>query len=305
MSETNIADFLSKTISNFELDESLWDWNISNHFISREKFQFGREKLDDETMIDFLQEQSRELNIKVVLIETEDFNYTIFGRTELFEMFAVPTRLPSYLLNGTIEEIRAKRKTYEFCDLQCQSFGSIPIERKHQNLRIFRHLINIPWIILQRKTENLPEYCLVPVSKFRDMTREQYLILLHFFNELQIVRIEANSSGDALDQPKFLKMAVPMQENILANDNLKRHGEKRKMALEDGHDDSAAQPSKKMKLENGLNQEQLFSDDSKDYHCPVCPKRFSGKGILKAGFQMRLLQILLKILFLVVNFQIQ
>ena len=59
MSETNIADFLSKTISNFELDESLWDSSISNHFISKEKFQFGREKLDDETMIDFLQEQSR------------------------------------------------------------------------------------------------------------------------------------------------------------------------------------------------------------------------------------------------------
>ena len=66
MSETtNIADFLSKTISNFELDESLWNSNISNHFISREKDYFGREKLDGETIIEYLQEQSKEGAIDV------------------------------------------------------------------------------------------------------------------------------------------------------------------------------------------------------------------------------------------------
>ena len=291
MSETNIADFLSKTISNFELDESLWDSNISNHFISREKDYLGREKLDSETLIDYLQAQSKELNMKVVLIGTEDLNWTIFGRPELFEMLAIPTGLPNFLLNGTIEERRQKRKIYEFCDLQ--SFGSISIERNCRagTLRRFRSAENIPWIIFQRETNNLPEFCLVPISKLRGMPREQYFILLHFFNELQAI-----SSNDALNQPKFLKMTVPMQEDILANDN-HGHGEKRKMPLEDGHEDPEAQPSKKMKMENGFSEEPVLSDnvidDSKDNHCPVCLERIPGKGISKAGFQMRFEQMYL------------
>ena len=290
MSETNIADFLSQTISNFELDESLWDSNISNHFISREKDNFGREKLDGETTIEYLKEQSKELKIKVVLIGTEDFNWTILGRPGLIKMWAIPSGLPNCLLNGTIEEMWEKRKIYEFCDLQYQSFGSIHLGRKDQ--RNLRHVLNIPWIILQRETNNSQEYCLVPISKLRDMPREQYFILLHFFNELQIFKKEAISSNEALNQPKVLKMSVPMQEDILANDNLKIHGEKRKMPLEDGQGDPAAQPSKKIKLENGYNEERasMFSlviDDSMDYHCPVCSTRIlaadSSSGIPKVG----------------------
>ena len=294
MSETNIADFLSKTISNFELDESLWDSNISNHFISREKDYFGREKLDSETIIEYLQEQSKELKMKVVLIGTEDFNWTILGRPGLIKMWAIPSGLPNCLLNGTMEEIQEKRKIYEFCDLQYQSFGSVHLGWKDK--RSLRHVLNIPWIILHRETNNLPEYCIVPISKLRDMSREQYFILLHFVNELQIITKEAISSNEALNQPKVLKMAVPMQEDILENDNLKIHGEKRKMPLEDGQENPAAQPSKKIKLEDGYNEERasMFSlviDDSMDYHCPVCSTRIlaadSSKGIPKAGFQMR------------------
>ena len=294
MSETNIADFLSKTISNFELDESLWDSNISSHFISREKDYFGREKLDGETIIEYLQAQSKELNMKVILIETEDLNWTMFGRTDLFEMFAIPTRPMPFLMYGTREEIRKKRGIYEFCDLQYQTFGSVTIEGKHQDriLRRFRQVLNIPWIILQRDINSSPEYCLVPINKLRDMPREQYFILLHFINELQNIGKEGISSNDASNQAKFLKLTVPMQEDILENDNLKSHGEKRKMPLEDDHEDPVVQPSKKMKLENGLNEEQVlsdnFNDDSMDNHCPVCSERIPGKGISKAGFQMNL-----------------
>jgi len=208
MSETNIADFLSKTISNFELDESLWDSNISNHFTSRDKDQFGREKLDGETIIDYLQEQSKELKIKVVLIGTEHSNWTIIGRPELFEIVWVPTHLPNFLLNGTKKERGKKHKSFEFCDLHYQSFGSLAIEMfplRQQNR--LRRVLNIPWIILHRETQNLPEYCLVPISKLKDVPREQYLILLHFFNELQIIKNEAISSNEA--QPKFVKMTVP------------------------------------------------------------------------------------------------
>ena len=290
MSETNVADFLSKTISNFELEESFWDSNISNHFISRENFHFGRAKLDDETVTNYLQEQSQELNMKVVLIETEDLNCTMLGRPELFEMFAIPTGLPNFLLNGTIEEIRAKRKIYEFCDLQYQTFGSFPHERYSRDQRRYRQAVNIPWIILQRTTDNLPEYCLVPISKLRNMPREQYFILIHFFNELHNAMKGAISSNHALNKPEVLKMTVPMQD-ILASDNLKRHGEKRKLPLEDGHEDPVAQPSKRMKLENGLDEEPVLSnnvaDDSKDYQCPICPTQFSSEGIPKLGFQMK------------------
>ena len=292
MSETNVADFLSKTISNFELEESFWDSNISNHFISRENDYFGREKLDGETITDYLQEQSKELNMKIVLIETEDLNCTMFGRPEIFEMFAIPTGLPNFLLNGTIEEIRAKRKIYEFCDVQFQIYGSSPKERYPRKHRTYyRRAINIPWIMLQRKTGNLAEYCLVPMSKLRNMPREQYFILLHFFNELQNAIKGAISSNHAQSKPEVLKMTVPIQD-ILANDNLKRHGEKRKMPLEDGHEDPVARPSKRMKLEKGLNEKPVFSnkfaDDSTDYECPVCLTRFSSEGIPKAGFQMKI-----------------
>ena len=287
MSETNIADFLSKTISNFELDESLWHSNISNHFISRDKDYFGREKLNDETIIDYLQAQSKELNLKAVFIGTEDLNGSIFGRPELFEMFAIPAGLPNFLLNGTKEEIRKKRKIYEFCDLQYQSLGSIPIEKNCAN-RKKRNVRNIPLIILQRERNNVPEYCLVPMSKLRNMPRDQYFILLHFFNEFQIIKKEAISSNDAPNQPK-------LQEDILIDENIKEHGEKRKIPLEDGHEDPVAQPSKKMKLENGFNEEPVLSanviDDSIDDLCPVCSgrlsSRFSSKEIPKAGFQIR------------------
>ena len=79
-----------------------------------------------------------------------------------------------------------------------------------------------------------------------------------------------------------------MQEDILT------HGEKRKMPLEDGHEDPVAQPSKKMKLENGFNEEPVLSanviDDSIDDLCPVCSgrisSRLSSKEIPKAGFQI-------------------
>lgn len=283
MSETNIAVFLLKTISNFELDESLWYSNISNHFISREKDYLGREKLDSETIIDYLQAQSKELNMKIVLIGTEDFNSTIFGRSEIFKMLAIPNGLPNCLLNGTIDEIRGKRKIYEFCDLQYQSLASIPVEYKSSN-REKRKVRNIPMIILHRETDNLLEYCLVPISKLKNIPRQQYFILLHFFNELQIIRREAISSNDALNQPK-------LEEDILADDNLKEHGEKRKMSLEDGQEDPVAQPSKKMKLENGFNEEQVPSDNAVDDYrvdnCPVCEKRFSSIEIPKVGFQMR------------------
>ena len=290
MSETNIANFLSKTISNFELDESLWDSNISNHFISRDKDYFGREKLDGETIIDYLQEQAKKLRMKVVLIGTEDFNWSVLGRPGLFKMLAIPSRLPNWLLNGTIEEIQKKCKIYEFCDLQYQLLGkivskkidSIPKKRSNREKSKVR---NIPMIILQRKTDNLPEYCLVPMSKLRGMPRDQYFILLHFFNELQIIRKEAIPSNDTLNQPN---------EDILTDENIKEHGEKRKMTLEDGHEDPGAQPSKKMKLGNGCNEEQVLSanviDDSDDYECPVClaqfSSRISSKGIPKAGLQM-------------------
>ena len=293
MSETNVADFLSKTISNFELDESLWDSNISNHFISREKDYFGREKLDDETIIDFLEEQSRELNIKVVLIETEDLNCTIFGREELFEMLAIPEKLKKSLLNVTPEESQKMRykKSWsfnEFSDLKYQSFGSMNTEIfSLQNQRKFRAILNIPWVILQRKTDSLPEYCLVPMSKLRNMPREQYFLLLHFFNELQNVGKEVISSNDVLKKPKDLQQN---NEDILSMDNLKRHGEKRKMPLEDGHGDLEAQPTKKMKLESDLNEERLFDHIIPDiyiaeYHCPVCSEQFASKDFLKAGFQ--------------------
>ena len=236
---------------------------------------------------------SKELKMKVVLIGTGDLNWTMFGRPELFEMFAIPNGQPNCLLNGTIEEIREKRQIYEFCDLQYQSFGTVRLYRKDQ--RSLRRVLNIPWIILQRETNNLPEYCLVPISKLKDMPREQYFILLHFFNELQIIKKEANSTNEALNQPEVLKMTIPMQEDTLANDNLRRHGEKRKMPLEDGYEDPVDQPSKKMKLENGFNEERVFSenfiDDSKHHHCPVCSIRIlstdSSKGIPKAGFQIR------------------
>ena len=285
MSETNISDFLSKTISSFELDESLWDSNISNHFISREKDYLGREKLDGETITDYLQEQSKELKMKAILIGTADLNWKIFGRPELYEMLAIPTKLPNFLLNGTLEERHKKRKIYEFCDLQ--SFGSVSIEKNCRagTQRRFRSALNIPWIILQREICNLTEYCLVPISKLKAMPREQYFILLHFLNELQNISNEAISSNEPLIQPKFLKMTAPMQEDILT------HGEKRKLPLEDGHVDSVAQPSKKMKLENGFDEEPVLSDkvidDSKDNHCPVCLERIPGKGISKVGFQMR------------------
>lgn len=293
MSETNIADFLSNTISNFEIDESLWDSNISNHFTSRDKDQFGREKLDGETIIDYLQEQSKELKIKVVLIGTEHFSWTIFRRPDLFEIFWIPAKLPKFLLNGKMKERPKKYRTFEFCDLHFQSFSSLPIQKfpvRQQNR--FRHVLNIPWIILQRETQNLPEYCLVPISKLKDMPREQYFMLLHFFNELQIIKNEDISSNEAL--PKFVKMTVPMQEDILANDYLK-NGEKRKMPLEDGHEDGpVSQPSKKMKLENDFNEEPVISDnvidDSTDFHCPVCWKGINNEVsevIPKAGFQMR------------------
>ena len=67
------------------------------------------------------------------------------------------------------------------------------------------------------------------------------------------------------------------------------------MPLEDGHEDPMVQPSKKMKLENGFNEEPVVStnaiDDSFDDLCPVCSGRLSsrlkGKEIPKAGFQIR------------------
>ena len=229
---------------------------------------------------------SKELKMKVVLIETQDLNLTILGRPGLFKMLAIPSGLPNFLLNGTIEEIRMKRKIYEFCDLQYQSLGPIPFEKKRSK-REKSNVRNIPLIILQREINNTPEYCLVPMTKLRNMPRDQYFILLHFFNELQIIRKEAVSSNDDLNQPK-------LQEDILADENVKEHGEKRKMPLEDGHEDPVAQPSKKMKLENGFNEEPVVSanviDDSNDL-CPVCSTRLSirlsNKGIPKAGFKMR------------------
>ena len=47
-------------------------------------------------------------------------------------------------------------------------------------------------------------------------------------------------------------MTVAVQD-ILANDNLDSHGEKRKMPLEDGQEDPVTQPSKKMKLQKMLD----------------------------------------------------
>merc|ERR1711911_246956 len=124
--------------------------------------------------------------MKAVLIGTEDFNWKIFGRPELFEMLAIPTKLPNFLLNGKTKERPKKHKTYEFCDLQYQSFRSLPsrfllesFPTRQRNR--FRRVLNIPWIILHRETNNLTEYCLVPVSKLKDMPGEQYFILLHFF----------------------------------------------------------------------------------------------------------------------------
>ena len=128
------------------------------------------------------------------------------------------------------------------------------------------------------------------MSKLRNMPRAQYFTLLHFFNELQNIRKESVSSNDALSKPEAIKMTVAVQD-ILANDNLDSHGEKRKMPLEDGQEDPVTQPSKKMKLQNGLNEEPVLSnrtvDDSNDYNCLVCNMHFSSDGIPKAGFQIK------------------
>ena len=111
----------------------------------------------------------------------------------------------------------------------CQKlFESVPIEGNLRNQQTFRRVVNIPWIILQREISNALEYCLVPMSKLRNMPRAQYFTLLHFFNELQNIRKESVSSNDALSKPEAIKMTVAVQD-ILANDNLDSHGEKRKM----------------------------------------------------------------------------
>ena len=114
---------------------------------SRENDFFGREKLNDETIIDFLQHQARELNLKVVLIENEDLNSTMFGRSELFEMLAIPTKGLKCLLNGTGDEIQKKLHIFEFCDLKYKSFGSInTLQFNPQNQRRFQAILNIFWL---------------------------------------------------------------------------------------------------------------------------------------------------------------
>ena len=286
MSANYYADFLSKTIEDWKVEESMWDTIISNHFMFRNNYYFERKNTYDKSngdTMNFLHQIATKLSLIVILIVEENLNCTVFGRTDLFRIHPIPRQVAPRCLIGTKDTKEKRRREYEFYDLKYRSFT-----REGTNMNpLFMAVHNTPWVILQREIENVPEYCLVPLSRLRKMSNEQYFKLLHFFNKLQNIRIDAISANQSLVQ-SFVQsqdMLTNRSEKIIEgekNEDSNKCGRKRTGSQQE----LQIQLPKKMKPDTDLKSDNMLADiliegTSNDYICSFCSKSFSSKGNLK------------------------
>ena len=197
ISDNNYVDFLSKTIEDWKIEESMWDSSISKHFVFRNSSYFERKNTYDKSndnIMDFLHQSSTQLDLKVILITDDNLNCTVFGRLDLFKIHPIPDEVANRCLIGRNSEEK-RRREYEFYDLKYKFFACEGDNMNRRRKSVFQAVHNTPWVILKRERKSVPEYCLVPLSKLRQMQKRKYYQLLHFFNELQNIRIDAISES--------------------------------------------------------------------------------------------------------------
>ena len=104
MSANYYADFLSKTIEDWKVEESMWDTIISNHFMFRNNYYFERKNTYDKSngdTMNFLHQIATKLSLIVILIVEENLNCTVFGRTDLLKIHPIPRQVAPRCLIGT------------------------------------------------------------------------------------------------------------------------------------------------------------------------------------------------------------
>ena len=288
ISDNDYVDFLSKLIADWKIEESMWDSSLSKHFIFRNSTYIERKNTYDRSngnTMDFLHQTATELDLIIILITDDSLNCTVFGRLDLFKIHTIPDEVANRCLIGNADESR--RKEYEFADLRYRSFAFHKNMNRRRKL-VFRDIHNTPWVILERKAKQVPEYGLVPMSKLRQMPKREYYNLLHFFNKLQKIRIDAISANESLvqtdslqsqDESTYWSDEIEEGEEIEDSNqcHLKRKG---------SHQELQIQPSKKMKPETDSNSDNALVDmlidgTSNDFICSYCSKSFSSKGNLK------------------------
>ena len=284
MSDNNFVDFLSTTIADWKIEESMWDSSLSNHFIFRNNYYFERKNTYDKSkgdIMNFLHQTATRLKLIIILISDEFSNCSVFGRPDFFQIHSIPHQVAARCLIHPKDRTEKRRTEYEFYDLKYRAFT-----REGNNINpLFLAVHNTPWVILQRHTKHVPEFCLVPLSKLRKMPNEQYFKLLHFFNKLQNIRIDAISANESL-----VKSFVQSQETLSSHsdemDEEKVTEHSNKFDRKRTTSQQELQLSKKMKTETDLNSDNALVDilidgTSKDYICSFCSKSFSSKGNLK------------------------
>ena len=249
MSDNNFVDFLSKTIADWKIEESMWDSSLSNHFIFRNNYYFKRKNTYDKSngdIMNFLHQTATKLKLIIILISDGFSNCSLFGRLDFFQIHSIPHQVAARCLIHPKDRTEKRRTEYEFYDLKYRGFT-----REGNNINpLFLAVHNTPWVILQRQTKNIPEFCLVPLSKLRKMPNEQYFKLLHFFNKLQKIRIDAISANESLvksfiqSQETCSSQSDEMtEEKVIESPN--KCDKKRKASQQEFQ----TQPSKKMKTE--------------------------------------------------------
>ena len=253
----NYVDFLSKTIADWKIEESMWDSSIAKHVIFRNSTYIERKNTYDRSngnTMDFLHQTAAELDLIIILIADDSVNCTLFGRLDLFKIHSIPEEVANRCLIGNADESR--RREYEFADLKYRSFAFWDNNMNPRRKKVFRDVHNTPWVILERKTKQIPEYCLVPMSKLRQMPKREYYNLLHFFNRLQRIRIDAISANESLVQSDSLQSENESTEEGEKIEDSNQCHRKRKGS----HQELQIQPSKKMKQETDSNSDNALVD---------------------------------------------